>query len=316
MNKPFVTLVINYNGKKFLDGCLSSLLAISGEINDVVLVDNNSQDGSREFVSKNFPQVRVINTGSNLGFSGAYNHAHQVLKKGSNYRYYFILNNDTVVADKGIFARAKLLFESLPRVGIINPTILNSDGTIQSQGGRYIFLTGTTIGSNSGKEFIPENKVVSSHWSSGCALFIPEKLFEEIGGFDDYFMYQEDVGLSWKVLNRGYQVITDCKSAITHFAGGTSKLSTFEHYFAERNRIILYYQNLSPFSLIFTLPILLFGRILLLPMQKNLKIAWAKCKGDAAGLLLMMNFPRRNNSLVNDWRVVKYYFSQPVSKLV
>ncbi len=302
-------MVINYNGRKWLEGCFSSLERIEGSENvDIILIDNNSNDGSVELVSKSFPRVEVVQTGSNLGFSGAYNYAHKHLKSSSRkYLYYFILNNDTVVSDKKLFSRIDKLFTANKKIGIINSTIVDEGGMIQFQGGNYIFWTGTTLGRNGGKGYSPRNATITSKWATGCALFIPQELFEQVGGFDDYFMYQEDVGLSWKVINAGYEVITDCGSSITHFAGGTTKASTFEHYYSERNRMILYYQNLSLPIFILTLPVLLVARILLLPIQRSLPIALAKLKGNLVGLAIMWRYPRYNNLITRDIKTISLF---------
>lgn len=314
MKKSFITLIINYNGKKFLRGCLESLVETSAnELTDVIVIDNNSSDGSREFVKDNFPSVRVVNTNQNLGFSGAYNFTHGLLKREASYQYYLILNNDTVVKDPSIFDRAAELFASDSNIGIINPTIIGADGKIQFQGGRYIFLTGTTLGNRAGQRFEPENAVIASHWSTGCALFIPQSLFDSVSGFDDYFMYQEDVGLSWKVLNLGYRVVTDCQVSITHYSGGTEKSSKFEHYFSERNRILVYYQNLSWPALAVMLPILLIFRVLMSPLQRSTSIMLTKLRANFAGLRLMFGYPRYRHSLRRDLKTI-LYFHRPLAR--
>lgn len=309
MEKQFAVLIINYNGKQYLEDCINSLQDSDAKLfADCFIVDNSSSDGSAELVSNNFPEVKLIQTGANFGFSGAYNFAHKYLKQeGAKYNYYYIVNNDTISSDPNIFSRIQQLFAEDKRIAVINPTIIDENSMIQFQGGKYIFWTGTTLAQRVGRGYQKVNKVLDSSWSTGCALFIRTEVFEELGGFDDYFMYQEDVGLSWKSLNAGYRVVTDCYSSIIHLGGRSTKTPVFEHYYSERNRIILYWQNLSLLTLLFTLPVLLIGRILLLPMQKSLVIALAKIKAIVVGLLLLPKFKRYNNSVLVDLRTIRYF---------
>lgn len=311
--KKIAVLVINYNGQVFLRDCFDSLLSLdNANCADIYLLDNNSQDDSRSLTEKNYKGIEIINTGANLGFSGAYNYAHNKLEEsGKKYDYYFILNNDTVCWSKDIYTKTFRLFSD-QKVGIVAPTLIDKNGMIQIEAGNFIFLTGTTLGYNSGRKYHDEglNRPYLSKWASGAAFFIPSSLFQSVGGFEDYFMYQEDVCLSWKVLNKDLKIISDPDMAIIHYAGGTKKESTFEHYYSERNRIIMYWQNLSTFSFVIFLPFFLLLRILLLPAQRNLKIALAKFKGLLKGLLLCFSYPKKNNSFFRDLRTISFFNSK------
>jgi len=310
MTKPFAVLVICYNGANHLQECFSSLLRSDAlELADIYLVDNRSTDNSVALTERLFPNVKVIQTGSNLGFSGAYNFADGYLKKhSSDYDYYFILNDDTICPDLNLFSRTRQIFRANPEIGIVNPTVIDKAGRIQFQGGDYLFPVGTTFGHRRGEKFQAKDKLVTSRWATGCALFIPAKLFRELHGFDDYFMYQEDVGLSWKAMNTGRAVVTDCQSAIVHLEGGTKKSSTFEHYFSERNRVWLFWQNLSILTFLVTLPFFLLLRLATLVRTPQPKVVAAKLRGLVTGLALMLGQPRRNNSISNDLRVIQYFW--------
>lgn len=310
--KAFAALVINYNGEKYLRACIDSLYKSDVDnLTDIYIVDNHSSDGSLKYCAKTFPKVKFIQTASNLGFAGAYNFAHEYLKKKRlSYTYYFIVNNDTSNFSPGLFSRMKSLFEKDSSIGIITPTVIDSKSKIQSQGGKYYFISGTTFGYRRGEQYQPKDSLVSSKWATGCALFVPSNLFGDVGGFDDYFMYQEDVGLSWKVLNKGYKVVCDCLTSVLHYGGGTYKSSIFENYYAERNRIIMYYQNLSAPVFLLILPIFLIIRILLLPLQRSFPVAWVKLKALFVGLATLSRYPRRNRSISRDKKTVGYFFSQ------
>jgi len=315
MNKvspKIAVIVINYNGKKYLHDCFSSLIRSDKHgLTDLVLIDSDSSDDSIEYCKKNFPMVTAFKTPSNLGFSGAYNYAHEEIRKsGRKYDFYFILNNDTTVDCQGIFETAIELFESDDNIGIVAPTIVNKENIIQVGAGDFIFLTGTTLGMSSGKPYKPSKNLYLAKWASGCALFIRTDLFEQLGGFDDYFMYMEDVGLSWKVLNAGYKIVADSSISVVHFGGGTDKPSAFEHYYAERNRLIMYWQNLTTPIFVLTLPLFLLFRLALLMKQHNFLIAREKMKAIIHAFSLLSKFVKRNRSLKKDMNTIKLFLSK------
>ena len=305
-------IVINYNGKKYLHDCFSSLIrSDQNKLTELILIDSDSNDDSVEYCRKNFPMIITMKTPTNLGFSGAYNYAHEKIKKmGKKYDYYFILNNDTTVDCKGIFERATELFQADGSVGIIAPTIVDKKKIVQVGAGDFFFLTGTTLGLNNGKPFKPNENIYLAKWASGCALFIRTKIFEEAGGFDDYFMYMEDVGLSWKALNLGYEIIADNSISIVHFGGGTAKPSTLEHYYSERNRLIMYWQNLSIITFVLLLPFFLALRLLLLLRQPDVTIAKEKIRALYNGFLLLPRYPKLNNNIVKDAKIISFFFSR------
>lgn len=316
--KKTAVLILNYNGEAFLKDCFDSLLKVKEKDDcfDIYLLDNNSKDDSVSFTQKRFPSIKVIETGSNLGFSGAYNYAHDVLKKSKEkYDYYFILNNDTIACDEKIFTRTQEIFEKHPEIAIINPTVLNKDKSIQFQIGNFYFLSGTTISYNRG-EYHKENKIGESRWSTGSALFIRSRIFDALGGFDDYFMYMEDVALSWKALNAGYKVVCDFGSSIIHAHDMTKKSAHFSHFYAERNRLIMYWQNLSTFSFCCFLPFFVIIRLVIITAwfvlrDRNAKIALARLGGLWQAFFILHRFPKKNHSFQNDIRVINYFYKKP-----
>jgi hypothetical protein len=305
-------IVINYNGKKYLHDCFSTLIkSDKNKLTDLILIDSDSSDDSIKYCQKNFPSVLTMKTPTNLGFSGAYNYAHHEIKKsGKQFDYYFILNNDTTVDCQGIFERAIELFEADKSVGIVAPAIIDKKNITQVGAGDFIFLTGTTLGLNNGKVYKPNENIYLAKWASGCAMFIRSEIFEKAGGFDDYFMYMEDVGLSWKTLNLGYKIIADNSISIVHFGGGTAKPSTLEHYYSERNRLIMYWQNLSIVTFILLLPFFLIFRLLLLLRQANVEVAKEKLKALVAAFSLLSKYPRLNNSFSKDLQIMRLFNSR------
>ncbi len=308
MAPSIAVLVINYNGAKYLEGCFGSLLkTAANEQADFFLVDNNSQDTSLEVMRTQFPGVSVIQTGGNPGFAGAYNFADNYLcKQGKRYDYYFFLNNDTKVEDPRLLGRLQAVLESHPQIGIVTPTILSNDGKVQYQGGDFWLWTGTTLGYHQGEPFKSADQLLRSKWATGCALFMRADLFRKVNRFEDYFMYQEDVSLSWKVILTGKLVATDCLSSLVHYGGGTEKSSNFEHYWAERNRLILYWQHFSVLGTLWTFVPLLVLRLLLLVRCRSWGELGAKLRGIVAGIAALGRFKKRSHSVQEDQILVRY----------
>ena len=125
---PLVSVVVvNFNGKKFLDGCLSSLERQTFRDFEVILVDNGSSDGSAEFVRDRYPSVVLVETGKNLGFAGGTNAGIRVAQG----EFIFTLNNDTV-ADPHLLEEIVQPILADPGVGMCGAKMLFPDGRINS----------------------------------------------------------------------------------------------------------------------------------------------------------------------------------------
>jgi GT2 family glycosyltransferase len=316
--KKIAILIINYNGKTKLANCLKSLdnAREANGLFDIYLVDNNSSDGSRA-LAKTFPSVNVVNSGSDLGFTGGYNYLDDYLVKSKKeYKYYFFISHDIVINDPKVFSRMIYVYENLGKMGIINPTILNLDRTIQFRTGSFNFLTGTPDGNFSNQPYKSVDNVTSSKWATGCAFFTSAELFRKVGRFDDYFMYFEDINLSWKILNSGHAVVTDFGSSLIHDNNKNPKSPEFAHFFAERNRMIMYWQNLSSLVFFCFLPLFMLTRLVIIIgwfilKDQNAKIALARLKGLWRALFVFKRFPKRNRSMRNDFKMIRYFHSAP-----
>jgi len=175
---------------------------------EVLVVDNASEDGSREMVASLFPQVRLIVNSTNIGF-GAGNNSALADAKG---RYLLFLNSDTVVTE-GAFSAMVAFADSSPDIGILGPKLLNGDGSLQYSCRRYPNLGAGFFRSTLLGRLFPRNRFSNDYlmtdwdhasprdveWVSGAALMIRRTLVDQIGCFDeDYYMYCEDVDLCWR----------------------------------------------------------------------------------------------------------------------
>lgn len=302
--KEFAVLVLNYNGKKYLQKCISSLLQQTSQSFDIYLVDNNSHDGSREFVKKTFPKVHIINTGANLAFSGGYNFAVRTIEKKKKYTYYLFLNNDAV-ADKDLISTMQKTFAISKKIAIVNPSVIDESKKLACMGGTFLFPTGSTLGYKNGEFYKRGNTIYKCFWASGSALAIRANLFKKSGYFSDYFIYYEDVDLSWRMNNAGYDVVATDATYIKHVGGGAKTPIPLQLFLCERNRLICYWQNLPNMLFIFIFPIFLFLRLILVAYNtRSLKGVWAKIKGNILGIILIAKYKKNVYSLKNHVRSI------------
>ncbi|MEK9155703.1 MAG: glycosyltransferase family 2 protein [Patescibacteria group bacterium] len=304
--KKIAVLVLNYNGKKYLKKCFNSLLCQTSKDLDIFLVDNNSTDGSREFTIKNYDCVKIINTGDNLGFTGAYNFVCRYLdKKKGRYSYYLLLNNDTE-SDRYLIEKITGVLDKNKEVGIIMPTVVDGNMKIDIKGGRFLFWTGTTLGEKRRVDFVRGNSLHKCFWASGCALAIRSSLFKQLGYFHDYFMYYEDVDISWRVNNYGMAVVSTDATFVKHLQGGSRLPSSFQVFLCEKNRILNYWQNLPNLLFFLYLPLLLLLRMVLLVSDvRHPRNLVARFKGLSLGLFLLSKFKKRTYSLKRHLQVIR-----------
>jgi hypothetical protein len=203
-------VILNWNTRDLLKQSLTSILATACEIQlQVIVVDNASEDDSREMVRELFPTVTLIANPINTGF-GAGNNLALPAAIG---RYVLFLNSDTIVT-QGALDAIVAYADANPDLGIIGPKLLNGDNTLQYSCRSYPNLgTGFFRNTPLGRLF-PKNHFTSDYllavydhatprdvdWVSGAALVMRRSLIDRIGAFDeDYFMFCEDVDLCWRV---------------------------------------------------------------------------------------------------------------------
>ena len=188
--EPLISVVvINYNGKKYLSRCFSSLLEGSYHNFEIVFVDNGSSDGSVELVRNEFPNIKIIEMGNNVGLAIASNRGAKIAQG----KYFFFLNNDTI-SDKNILRELVGVAENDEDVGICGCRTMSYDGKTLLNAGVACDIFGYPYGEG-------EPLYVDA------GIFISRKAFDHIGGFDPkLFLYGEDRDLCWRTLVYGYKV--------------------------------------------------------------------------------------------------------------
>ena len=245
-------IIVNWNGRKHLETCLSAVAAQQGITFETILVDNGSTDGSVEFVRDRFPWVRLVTLVENQGFAGGNN----VGVREARGEYVALLNNDT--AAEPTWLRA--LKDGVDRSGgfavatscivyMDDPTRIDSAGDgLLRWGGPFKHHHGAPV------QVARESREVFA--ACGCACLMPRQVFDELGGFDeDFFVSNEDVDLSYRARLRGYRVRYVADAVVRHRGSATlGHVSAFSVFHAQRNLEWMYVKNTPAAILLRTLP--------------------------------------------------------------
>jgi len=244
-------VILNWNGKKFLETYLPSLTQNTDRENAfIVVADNGSTDGSVEWMEVNYPDIRVIEFDKNWGFTGGYNRAFNEIDAD----YYVLLNSDIEVTP-GWLDNLLSFMEDNPDVGICQPKVLAmhdktsfeyagaAGGFIDRYG--YPFCRGR-IFSKVEKDHGQYDKPMEVFWATGACLMIRSSLYHHLGGLDEsFFAHMEEIDLCWRAKLLGYEVWCVPSSVVYHVGGGTlPNNSPNKLYFNYRNNLLMLYKNL------------------------------------------------------------------------
>ena len=228
-------IILNYNVRYFLELCLKSVKTAIENINaEVIIVDNNSKDESCQMIKELFPDVKLIENKENLGFSKG-NNIGVAQAKGE---YICILNPDTVVAEDTFIKLLKFADQQV-NIGIVGCKLIDGKGQFLPESKRNVPVVQIAfqkmIG-NSVKYYanhLKEDETGKVEILVGAIMLIPKRVFNEVNCFDeDYFMYGEDIDLSYKVLNAQYDNFYFSDTTIIHFKGeSTLKDKTYARRF-------------------------------------------------------------------------------------
>jgi len=237
-------IILNYNGKHFLQKCLNSVLNQSYENFEIIFFDNHSIDGSVEYVKTNIkdPRIKIVESKTNHGFAGGNNEA----IKYASHDLIVLLNNDTetdknwlkylieAVKENNAIASSFVITEG------INPKYYESNGSVS-----YCMYNVMNIFENIEEEFYP----------NGCSLIFRKS--EVPVPFDsDYFYYSEDLYLGLKARFSGMKVKFAKDSIVHHFGGGASAANKMRTFYQERNRLLNLYTFFSIWFLVRMFPLI------------------------------------------------------------
>lgn len=248
---PSVAIVIlNWNGKHYLQQFLPSVLSTQYSNYKVIVADNCSSDDSVAYLKSHYPTIGLIQLKKNFGFAKGYNEALKEVEAD----YYLLLNSDVEVAPDWLMPMVQLLEEDIDYAAC-QPKILSyknkhlfeyagaAGGWLDAYG--YPFARGRVFDiceEDTGQY----NEPAEIFWASGAALLIRSKTFHQLKGFDEYFFaHQEEIDLCWRIQLSGYKIFCCPQSVVYHVGGGTlprgNSRKTFLNF---RNNQIMLAKNL------------------------------------------------------------------------
>ena len=245
-------IIVNYNVKYFLEQCLQSvLLATKNCTAEIFVVDNNSTDGSKQFLEPLFKEVHFIWLPKNIGFAKANNIA---LTKTSG-DYILFLNPDTIVAEDS-FEKTIAFLQNNTAIGALGVKMIDGSGQFLKESKRAFPSPSISLFKILGlANLFPKSKLFAKyhmgHLSvnennevdvlAGAFMLVPKVVLNVVGSFDEaFFMYGEDVDLSYRIQKAGYKNYYFAKTTILHFKGESTKKGSL-------NYVRLFYKAMNLF---------------------------------------------------------------------
>ena len=259
MDKKLSIVILNWNGRHYLEKFLPVLLQHIPEYAEVVVADNASTDDSREFLATHYPTLRLIVNKRNEGFAQGYNEA----LKQIDSEYYCLLNSDIEVPEHWVEPVIEQM-EADNTIAAVQPKILAyndkssfeyagaSGGFIDKYG--YPFCRGRLFGvleKDNGQYDTP----MEVFWVTGAAMFVRSSVYHQLGGLDgDFFAHMEEIDFCWRMKDAGYKLYVNPASTVYHIGGGTlPKNNSFKTYLNFRNNVTMLLKNLPEKKIVGTL---------------------------------------------------------------
>ena len=245
-------IIVNYNVKYFLEQCLLSLIKACNNVEaEIFVVDNNSTDGSKTFFNGKFPSVKFIWNDENIGFAKANN---QVVQQCGG-EYILFLNPDTIVPED-CFEKCLMFIQWQQKPGAVGIRLIDGSGNFLKESKRAFPSPLTSLFKLFGlTALFPHSKTFARYYLGnldeyknhevdvlvGAFMMIPKNVLQTVGSFDEkFFMYGEDVDLSYRIQKKGFKNYYYSEISVIHFKGESTKKGSL-------NYIRLFYQAMSIF---------------------------------------------------------------------
>lgn len=224
-------IIVNYNARYFLKNCLSSVLKSEGLSDlEIIVVDNNSSDDSCKMLKKDFPAIRLFHNKQNRGFSKANNQGVAAARG----EYILILNPDTILSSQTIQQVYKFSSKT-DDIGALGVRFIDGSGCFLPESKRSFprpkVAALKILGFSNAyyADQIEQEAIAQVDILTGAFMFIKKSVFEKVGGFDeDFFMYGEDIDLSYRITQAGFKNYYLGTEVILHYKGESSyKDSTY-----------------------------------------------------------------------------------------
>ena len=246
-------IIVSFNTKKYTLDTISSVIKHIKIPYEIIVVDNNSTDGSRQALAK-LKNIKLIAEKSNRGF-GAANNLAAATATG---KYLLFLNSDTLLENDAV-SHAVDYLQKHPQTGAYSVRLSNPDGSTQASGGYsptlsrvlnwQLGLDDLPIISKFFKPIHPHlwfyNQKRELDWITGAFLMIPKKIFDKVSGFDEkMFMYAEELELCYRIKNLNKKIIYDPSTSIIHYGGASS--GSINSLVWEAKGIVYFFQKHKP----------------------------------------------------------------------
>ncbi len=244
-------IIVNWNTKKLLRDCLSSVYEHVGDVDyEIIVIDNASTDGSAEMVKNDFRQVILVENPDNRGFATANNQGMAVAKG----RYVLLLNSDTVVLDNAIANTVRFSDEN-PQAAVTGCRVLNPNRTLQRTCFMFPSILNMLLSSTYLYKLFPKNRFFGREhmtwWDrsdvrqvdvvTGCFMLVRREAIEQVGVMDEqFFMYGEETDWCYRFWKKGWKVMFAPVGEIIHFGGASSKQVKLEMIQQLRSSILLF----------------------------------------------------------------------------
>ena len=299
--KNFTSIIIlNYNGTKFLQDCIDSIIRETNSPYEIIVVDNNSPDQSGELFSKKFPEIRFILNKDNVGVPEGLN----IGIRNASGDFIVLLNNDLIVMPNWL----ENFFQAFEKTGdaLYQPKSLKfKDPSILDGTGCMINIFGFGFARDKGIK--DEGKYTEQEeisYASGTCMFAPKKIFDEIGYFDPtFFAYHEELDLGWRARIFGYRSYYVPTTIIHHHGSAHWKWSPQVFYLLERNRWLVLLKNYSLSTLLKLCPSLIIIELSMLGFFATKGLLLKKIKSYASILGLFGHIIRQRKIIHNKRKI-------------
>ncbi|MFW5804760.1 MAG: glycosyltransferase family 2 protein [bacterium] len=245
MQSPkIIVLILSFNGKDLLDDSISSYLANDYENFEVVVIDNGSTDGTRDYVNENWPEVTVVRTKKNLGYSGGFNFGMEYAFNKKEADYVLITNND-VKADQSVLSELVGIANGDKMIGFVTGKVYYYDNpeTLQTTGyeltNEQYWLFGHRGGQE--KDIGQYDKTEELDYADDIFMLVKNEVFQETGGYDKEFEFQAEQ-FDWQIRAKkiGFKIFYSPHAKIWHKESMTiGKSSPFKTFYNVRNSYIV-----------------------------------------------------------------------------
>lgn len=239
-------VIVNYNSSTYLLNTVKSVKSSGIKSSyEIIIVDNNSTDNSLKLVMERFPDIKILETGKNLGFAKGNN----IGVRSCRGQYILLLNSDTILFENTTDILFNIIKNS-ENIGVISPVLLNEDRSFQLSFGRDLKLFEEFfLKFFSGKFYKFYYKLKKGYiendvdWVSGACFMVPKYLYEQISGFDEsFFIYLEDADLCKRIREKGYKVHITSRTSLIHLLGKSTK-NEFNSILPEIKKSHLHYYS-------------------------------------------------------------------------